>query len=495
MSATGFLLLATVAAAPAPDGLTVGAPRLARGDELVYVGHVEEAGERVGNRFRKRHELEVRVFVLEVAGGAADCAVLTRVRPLLDPAVAGPAAVVTGADPARQASPAAVRLDLIRVDPRGRVALLTPPTRPLSLTTSTPTAPPPLLPLDAPPAVELGPFVPLPAKPAALGTVWDSAEPGRPPLVWAAARETVWNGGRCVEVTAAQQSDGWDRPDLAATGWKRTDAALVVPTDGFASAVTRRVERREGAMVIGWVEVSYEAKPTARLHGDRYDDERRDAEAAYALATELAPLLPRAGKVDAGEFRARVARIDRYVEDHPFRTGFREAIAAVRRRCEAAARGEAIPAEVVRASYETPSAPPAAGHLAPDFVAPDVGTAAPFRLSAHRGAPVVLVFFRPGSKTSEGALRVAEALHVAFAGRAVTAAIAVSGPEDARRQRGELKQTLPVLDGRDVRARYGVDQYPKVFVIDGSGLVVWRFEGYGQETGYLAKREVERLVK
>src|SRR5439155_17483026 len=207
--------------------------------------------------------------------------------------------------------------ELIRVDPRGRVTLLTPPTRsfPFSLTATTPTAHVPLLPLDAPPAVEFGPFVPLPAKPAGLGTVWESAEPGRPPVVWSAAREAVWNGGRCVEVTATQRSDGWDRPDLAATGWKRTDTVLVVPTDGFASAVTRRVERREGAKVVGWVEVSYEAKPAARLRGDRHDDVRRDAETAYALAAELAPLLPRAGKIDAGEFRARLARLDRYIAD------------------------------------------------------------------------------------------------------------------------------------------------------------------------------------
>ena len=496
MSAAGFLLLTTTAAACAADGPVVGAPRLAKGDELVYVGQVEEAGERIGNRFRKRHELEVRVFVLAATGGFAECAVLTRVRPLADPAVAGPAATVTGTDPAGQLTPAAVRLELIRVDPRGRVVRLAPPPGPLALGPTTPTQAAQPLPLDTPPTVELGPFVPLPAKPAALGTTWDSTEPGRPPVIWSAAREAVWNGGRVLEVTAIQQSDGWDRSDLVPTGWKRTDTVLTLPADGVACAVTRRVERREGASVIGWVAVSYESRPTVRHHAARYEAVRRDVETAYVLAAEVASLLPRAGKTDPNEFRSRTTRIDRYTADHPFRTGFREAIDAVRRRCEAAARGEAVPAEVVPVAYETKAGPPAVGKPAPDFVAPDVRTAEPFRLSAFHGAPAVLVFFKPGSKTSVGVLRVAEALHTAFAGKATTVAVAVSaGPEEAARQRDELKLTLPVLDGGEVRALYGVDLYPKVFVIDAAGLVAWRFDGYGAETGYLAKREVEKLTK
>lgn len=491
MPASGFLLLTAVLLA-APDGPAVGAPRLVRGDELVYCGHVDEAGERVGNRFRKRHEIEVRVFVLEAAGGFADCAVLTRLRPLADPAVAGPAAAITGADVGGQL--AAVRLDLVRIDPRGRVVRLAPPPGRMALTTTTPTAPVPLLPLDGLPVVELGAFIPLPAKPAVLGSVWESTEPGRPPVVWSAAREAVWNGGRVLEVAAAQQSDGWDRPDLAAAGWKRTDVVLTVPGDGFASSVSRRIERREGANVVGWVAVNYEAKPSVRHHGDRYDEVRLDVETGFALAAELAPLLARAGKVEAKEFRARMVRIDRYAADHPFRTGFREAIEAVRRRCEAAARGEAVPsADAVTVSHVTMVVAPAVGQPAPDFVAAHVRTAEPFRLSAHRGMPVVLVFFRPGSKTAGGALSVAEALHAAFAGKAMTVAVAVSG--DAAKQGDDLKRTLPVLDGTEVRARYGIDAYPKVFVIDAAGLVAWRFDGYGAETGYLAKQEVERLIK
>jgi hypothetical protein len=39
-----------------------------------------------------------------------------------------------------------------------------------------------------------------------------------------------------------------------------------------------------------------------------------------------------------------------------------------------------------------------------------------------------------------------------------------------------------------------VDTYPKFFVVDPSGSLAWRFDGYGAETGYLAKVEVEKLL-
>ncbi len=489
------LLLSCAALAAPPDGPALGAPRLARGDELVYHGRVEEAGERVDNRFRKHYELEARVFVLDARPGGTDCAVLTLVRPLPDPAVAGAATVVTGADPARRPLPPAVSLELIRIDTRGRVSLLAPPPGPppIPLGPSTATRPAPPAPLDTVPAVELGMFVPLPAKPAAVGATWATAEPGRPPVVWTVAGEAVWNGGRCVEVTAAQQTDGWDRPAVAVTGWQRTDTIRAAPADGYASTVRRRVERREGASTVGWVEVEYELQPPQRHVGTRYTDVRREVEAAYGFASELAPLLARANKVDPREFQLKLSKIDRWLEDQPAATGFRPALEAVRRRCEAAARGEATPARTAPPAAKAD--PPRVGRPAPDFVAPLVHSAGQFRLSAVRGKPAVLVFYRPGSKTSAGALAVAEALHRVYAGEVAVAALAVSArPEEANRQREALKLTVPVADGSGCRAAYAVDTYPKFFVVGPSGLLAWRFDGYGGETGYLAKEQVEKLL-
>jgi hypothetical protein len=475
------------------DGLSVTRPRLLRGEELVYHGGVVEAGEKVGNRFRKKHELEVRLFVLEVRDGVADCAVLTCVRPLPDPAVASGAAFATGADPAAKPVPPAVHLDLVRIDTQGRAALLAPPAGPppIPLGASTRTAIVPPLPTDVPPLIELGMFVPLPAKPSPLGTTWATAETGRPPLLWSAAREGVWNGGRCVEVGVSQQTDGYDRPADAVTGWRRTDTILVMPSDGYACSVKRKTERREGASVVGWVEVGYSLQTLQRHHGARYSDLRREIEMAYWFATEFTPLL--ATRTGPQAFRALGRKIDDFIKDQPAKTGFREALESVGRRCEAAARGEAVAPTTVAAPKPDP---PAVGKAAPDFVAPLVHSAGQFRLSAARGGPAVVVFYNPASKTAAASLTVAEALHQRYAGRAAVVALAISSnAAAANRQREELKLTVPVADGAAVRDLYGVDRYPKVFVVDRAGVLAWQFEGAGSEVGYLVKEQVEKLVK
>ncbi|OWK43248.1 hypothetical protein FRUB_02847 [Fimbriiglobus ruber] len=466
-----------------------------RGDELVYTGEATEAGETFDNRFRKRYELEVRVFVLEVQAGTADCALFTRVRPLADPVVAGAATVVTGANPDRANLPSAVRLDLIRVDARGRVSLLSPPPGPppIPIGPELDTLSPPLLPIDTFPTIEHGMFVPLPAGPVALETAWEMADADRPPVVRTAAREGVWNGGRCIETTTTQQTDGWDRVAAVRTGWKRTETVLVSPADGFAVSVSRKIERRDGSNPSGWVDVQYELRPTAQRVGTRYTEVRREIEAAYCLAQEVAPMLPKAGQLDPQEFRAKMLKIDRFLATASAWPGTRDACTAVRRRCEAATRGECPALSPPEPARHTVT--PRAGLPAPDFVAHRVDSASQFRLSAERGRPVVLVFFKPESKTSRGALAVAEALSAVYAGRVSVAALAVAaGADAADRQRIAMRLTVPVLDGANAKDSYAIDGYPKFFVVGPDGTLVWQFDGYGGETGYLVKREVDKLL-
>lgn len=481
------LLLLALAAPPA--GPAVGPPRLAKGDELTYRGEVEEESRRVDNPFRKRHELEVRVFVFDAVDGTADCAVLTRIRTLTDPNLAGSATAVTGTDPRRALTPPAVRLDLVRIDPRGRAVLLAPPPAPrLHLDSLTPTRPVPASPPDAPPVTELGFLVPHPTHPVGIGSAWATADAGRPPVTWGVTREGVWNGASCLELTAGQQTDGWDTPAAAPTGWRRTETLLVAPSDGFAASVDRTVEHRQGVATVARLRVRYTLQPPARHLGGRYDDARREIEAAYRFAADLDPLLPAAHRTDPREFQKRLRKIDLYLEDTPA-GGFREAVEAVRRRCAAALRGEAVAVASVAVSAP-PAEPPAVGRPAPDFVAPAADGPGRFHLAAHRGRPVALVFFKPGVKTAPGALTVAEALHLAFPGR--VAAVAIADPSAAARQREALKLGVPVYDGTAVRATYGVVAFPQFAVVDAAGRLAWRFDGYGPEVGYLAKQEMDR---
>lgn len=497
MSVPGLLLMAAVAAAPA-DGLPLASPKLARGDELVYRGEITEASDKVDNRFRKQSDLEVRVFVLEVADVYTDCAVITKVRPKVDPAIAGAASVVSGTS-GKKASPPATRLEFVRVNARGQVKLLAPSAKAtiVPLSEETPTRPVPAQPIDAPPALELGMFVPLPAAGAKVGSQWDVAEADRPPLGYYATREAVWNGGRCIELMVGQQTDGYEKPALDPTGWRRRETVQVSPTDGVACSVRRVTDRREGASVVAWIDVQYALQPTARYLGSRFHDVRREAEAAYCFAADCAALGAKGKDAAAGDYALRVARINRYLDDNPTPTGFREAIEAVKRRCEAGAAGN-LPtvSEIVTVSYTAPAAPLAVGRPAPDFVASRLEGGDPYRLAASRGKPVLLVFYKPTGDLARPSILAAETLEKRYAGKADVFAVAVASDVDtAKSHRTAVGTKVPGLDGAGLRERFGVDSYPRFVIVDKEGNLAWQFEGYGNEVPGLTVFELDRMTK
>jgi peroxiredoxin len=497
MPALGFaLLLSAVGPAAPPTALT--GPHLARGDELHYVGEVVETDERVDGRLTKRSALDLRVFVLEAGRGYFDCAVLTQIRPLDDPRVAEAKLIASGTGASPKKAAPSVRVDLVRVDDRGHVVLLAPPAGPppLLLNEKTATAPVPSLPLVGPPSVELGLFVPLPVEAVTADGTWDAAEPNRPPQSWGSKDGAVWNGRRCAELTAVQQSDGYDQPDVARAGWRREDTILFAPADGFATRVSRTITRREGRDTAGTVTVKYELRPTTRSVGTKYVEVRAEAEAAWAFAAAHADAVRATSR--PGEVRARLNEVEAYLADRPGGGVFRPAIEGVKRRYETMGSGAAPPV-VARKVIVTPVDPPARAvdAPAPDFVAPDVTrVSGRVKLSAV-GKPAVVVFFKPGSETSIDTLAVADALHRKYGERLAVIPLAVAASAaDAAKQRAELRLTVPVYDGTDVRSAYAVESVPQFVVIDATRKVRWAFDaGVGPEVGYLVDREVEKAMK
>ncbi|QJW96589.1 hypothetical protein [Frigoriglobus tundricola] len=127
---SGFLALALLGPAAPTEGLQ-------KGDELKFVGTVEEAVDRPGNRFRRSQALVVRVLVLERTDAWTDVAVLTLLT-RTDDAVTGAVAAVTGGAP-EKAHPPGVRLDLVRAHADGTAHVLLPVgAPPLALDAKTP---------------------------------------------------------------------------------------------------------------------------------------------------------------------------------------------------------------------------------------------------------------------------------------------------------------------------------------------------------------------
>ena len=493
MPGVGFLLLLNLIAA-GPE-VVLRAPRLSRGDEITYRGQIIEVGEQLDNRFRKEHELELRLFVLETQASSVDCALMTKVRPKLDPAVAVSAEALAGSE-LLQKSSAAVRLDLIRIDERGQVRSLVPSvaTTPFQLSTAK-TQPLPALPLEIPPLLEVGMFLPLPGKPVSFGSSWQTFAENRPPLLWTLQDRAVWNGSQCLKIQLRQQSDGWEQNIGLMTRWLRTEELLFSPGDGHVHKMTRKIERREGQNLIGWMELQYEADQITRRLGSRYNDVRREIELAYLMLEELRGIIQTKGRPSTVEHRTAMTRLERFTDAQPLPGPFHDALESARRQWGLAVRGELVvlpttskPAQQTRL--------PEIGEIFPDFLAPRIGTLANVQLARLRGKPVVLLLFRPGAETASDSLAVCEACQEYFGDQVrvvsltIREAATVAEPLQTR-----LKLKHWLADGQAIRPKLDVPAWPMLMVLDGQGRLTWQFVGQGPETGYLLKQELERVLK
>jgi hypothetical protein len=347
VSPAGLLTVALFApAAPAA------APALPdRGDELTYTGTVSEAVDRPGTRFRRKHELEVRVLGLGRGPATADVAVLTLLRRTEDGVVA-----TAELAPDRGPVPPAARLDLVRLgwtrdeafEPfRRSVRLLAPAgPPPLPLGPDTPARSAPAVPLDSFAPFEFGMFPPRQTTLLPDEEAWAAEAPGRTAERWKAEGAEAVNGERCLRFVMTQQTPDWDKPVGGQTAWQRTDTVWVSTRDETARRVHRVIRHRDGlgpapAVVI---EVRYELKEQTRLTGRAFDRCRREVEVGFAAAAELAALLPDAARLGPHPFEARAARLDQHVRETDPGTPYRPAVLAVRRQLDAARKGEATPA-------------------------------------------------------------------------------------------------------------------------------------------------------
>ena len=290
---------------------------------------------------------------------------------------------------------------------------------------------------------------------------------GRRPLFEIGRRATVRRLGQAAA----------DRPS-----WRRTDHVWLSPRLGVACRVERIIERRDpGRSKPTYKSVlAYDLEEPMQYPGRLYDERQREIVQAHAFSKEAAPLLATPAK-HGPQLAALLDKIAYHLDRQP-QTPYREAIFQVKRRVEAAQRGEAAP---VVAVAEKPDVPTVAtvGGPAPDFLAPNIVTSATFRLRQVRGKPVLLVFYNPASPTTPDLLAYAQKMSDSYYKDLTVLALSVTGDVDAvKKQCADLKLSLVVLDGSGLHNSYGVVGTPKLMVLDGNGVVRGDYVGWGSET-------------
>jgi AhpC/TSA family len=433
-------------------------PRLARGQELVYKGTFAEESSGQGVQFSRSYRLDCRIFVLSTAPRETEVALYTvlKIRS-------------THPVPGEETEPSSVRLELARVDLQGRIA----GDKGVSLA----------VPLDGPATVECGAFVEAPAGPLRTGRSWEVSDGKRPAEAWKVLGTEVVNGMSCIKLEGLQRSPDWEQPRGDHAAWRRRDLVWVSPRLGVAYKVERTIERREPARRDPSQRsvVSYELQSSMQYPGQLFEDRRREILQAQRLAETAAPLLPNPTKQNPIVFEGMLTRIAHHVDNQPA-TPYREAILLVKRRVEAARRGESPPAPPTEEPVERPAIA-TVGLQAPDFLATNLVTKESNRLQRWLGHPIVMAFYSPTSRSAEKVLRFCQSVQTAN-GKAVTVlAFAIAeDTEQVRKQQSELGLTIPILSGSGLRQSYGVSATPKLIVLDADGIVRAGYIGWGPET-------------
>jgi hypothetical protein len=444
-------------------------PQLGRAQEFVYRGTYEEKATAADSEFERKYSLRAVTFILDGNPRGTDAAFLTVLRP----------SAGKGARP-DEAAPSSARLEMVRVDPQGRVS-----------------GDGLLVPLEGPPTAEVGALVEVPKHAVGTGKTWSVEEDGRPPRKWTVAGTGPVNGTSCVKLVGVQQSDDWDRPRADRVAWQREDTVWVAPRLGVAFKVERVIRRREPAHKQPFYQsvLSYELETRSEYPRQIYDDVRREVLQTREFAEAAAPLLSGPAR-NPERIDALLGRIKYHTDHHAVAMAvYREPLLHLQRRLEAAKRGEAAPAvaPLDRASASTVAA---LGKAAPEFLTTDFTSDDNGRLRRFRGKPLLMIFYDPTSPLAESALRMGEEVATNSKGTVAVVGLALSADRDAvLRQRRDLKLTMPLFDGRGLRQSYSVKATPRLAVIDADGYLRGTWDGWGEETREGVLAELRRWQK
>jgi hypothetical protein len=304
-----------------------------------------------------------------------------------------------------------------------------------------------------------------------------------------------FRGHPAFKLIAEQNSSGYYGDRIRQPEWRRHESLTIVPAKGFAARFERIVEKRDPeAEELSFRSVlSLEQQGQMVYAGGLYQERREEAVHAAAFMAMLDRLLAAGGRAGPAPFEALAKRIATYMSDHGAydTVPYREAVAAVRKRAESAAKGNLPPAPPETVATKTD--PLAIGRLIPDITPTGISTATPVKLSSLRGKPVLLAYFQPSTSTARSVLKMANELHSRKLGTVLP--LAIGDPAEAKKLHVEQKLSVPIYNGMDVYKRHGLEATPVFVVVDADGAVRHVTRGWGSETPAAVTREFERWVK
>ncbi len=464
-----------------------GAPvlKLDKGLEITWRGTFSEALLRPNVRAFRAYEVEARIFVLDAAEQSADVALFTSIKLKPD--------VKITPEP-----PPIVRLELLRIDHWAAPSLL-PADSLAQIPAKRQPIPLPPMPLEGLPTLNNALFVPLPEGKPRSGLTWDVAEDKRPALKFRLEGIESIRGARAWKTVAIQQTDDWDALKIERPAWRRGESIWISAQYGWCARVERVIEKRDPQSG----EIGFRSKLLLEQVGrmtypGRLGDDRRDEiSAALQFIADYDRLVADANRSGTDAFDRLLRQIDHHISYHF--TGdtliYREPIMWIKRKAEAAKRGQIPPAALPPETGEA-AVGLTVNRTAPDVTAIDLTNNESIRLSKLRGRPVVLLYYQPGSaRTAEPVLRLAQSLYTQHSAKASILPLAIGTSDAAIQQRNDLKLTLHVLAGRDTYRTHGIESTPTFAIIDDRGVVKRVIAGWSDENAEAVRLELQKWMK
>lgn len=474
-------------------GLLLGAPpeppvgiHLEKGLETRWTGTFTEASFRPGVRAIRTYEVDVRLLVLNKDDQGHDVALFSRV--FLKPELKS-----------TQPPSGVVRLELARVDRRGRVVVM-----PSAADYDNPdpkARPWPLVKLQGLPFHEAGMFVPLPETETKwkVGATWNHEEPDRPTTTWKITDQDSFRSQSAWKVIGSQKTTHYYTDRIRQAEWRREDRLTVLPNLGVAARIERIVERREpDADEIAFRSVlNLEQQGRITYSGRLFEERRDEAINAAAFTAVLDRLLADGGRKGPQPFETLIKRIHNYEADHVGSDSvpYREALIAVRRRADSAARGNLPPAQAPEEKPASATEPLTIGTAIPDIVLKPLGTGTETTLHKLKGRTVVLAYFQPSAPSAAGVLKLAQSMHMQAKTDAVIVPLVIGESGPAKTLHAETKLTVPLFDGNAVYKTHGLDATPVFIIVDAQGIVRNITRGWGSETSDTVAKIYERWLK